>query len=507
MTDPVPPPPPQRVTHPTAAAEPSPLLPTAPGERQLLLDVLRGVALLGIFMVNMPTFAMPFFEAFGGPGLATDSTRNQVGWWVVTLLFQFKFISLFSLLFGAGFALQIERAQARGRPFVWTYLRRLAMLFVIGIIHALLIWYGDILVAYSILGLLLIPFARAKASTLLITGVVLLLLSSALGAGLGALEAVMARQADASTQSASEEEVAAPEHSLEVREVDGALEPDALELGSVESGSVESGSLEPGSLEPAVIEPEAAETEASSEGPLRGMDALIELQFNPTDPRWAEAETAAFRDGPFADALAFRITIWAFAIIVGLFSWLWHPAALFLIGAGLMRLGFFRPEASSLRARFAWLIIPGLALELLVPLSATRANWEDDMLSTVLAAGHAPSAVLLMLGYVGLLSILVDRAASNAVLGGTARFVAALGRMPLTAYLSESVLAALLMYWYGLGWFGSVDRIQQIGLVLLIWLGLALAANLWFRAFSYGPMEWLWRLGTYGRRGTAAPPR
>jgi len=470
-----------------AAAEGPPLNPTAPGERQLLLDVLRGVALLGIFMVNMPTFAMPFFEAFGGPTLATASTRDQAGWWIVTLLFQYKFISLFSLLFGAGFALQIEKARARGRPFVGTYLRRLALLFVIGMAHAMLIWYGDILVAYSVLGLLLIPFARAKGSTLVITGVAIMLVSAAIGAGFGALQATMGQQRFEIGERASSEQQGQDAH-VGI-ELDAAGEEPLAAEESLEAG-VASDELE--GARPSIGE--------ATDAPLRGFDALMALQFNPVDPRWAAAETAAFRDGPFVDAFAFRATIWAFAITVGIVSWLWHPASVFLIGAGLMRLGFFKPQASSTRARFAWLIIPGLALEFLVPWTAARDNWQGGLLSSMLTAGHGPSAVLLTLGYVGLLSILVDRSARGVTLLAVARVVAALGRMPLTAYLLESVIAALLMYWYGLGWFGSIDRVNLIWLVLIIWLGLAIFANLWFRVFSFGPMEWLWRLGTYGPR-------
>lgn len=442
---------------------PTSLRPVAPAERQLLLDVLRGVALLGIFMVNMPTFAMPFFEAFGSPALVDGPARDRIAWWIVSLFFQFKFVTLFSLLFGAGFAMQLERAQARGRPFIWTYLRRLGVLCLIGLVHALLIWYGDILVAYSILGLLLLPFARVRGRVLVAAGIAIVVVSAILGGLFGALQAVMAEQPW-------------PTEEAMVVEVD-------LEDGQEIEFEADTA---PGDA-------------ASAPAPPRGLDALIAAQFNPLDPLWTEGETMAFRDGPFLDALIFRTTIWALAIVVGLFTWLWHPAGVFLIGAGLMRLGFFRPESAALRARCAWLTIPGLALEAVVPWVTQRGGWSGDLASMVLASAHAPSAVLLSIGYVGLISIAVDAAGRRGALHVVARFIGNAGRMPLTVYLAESVLAGALMYWWGLGWFGSVDRLSQIGLVLAIWLALAAFANLWFRGFTYGPMEWVWRVGTYGR--------
>jgi uncharacterized protein len=63
----------------------------------------------------------------------------------------------------------------------------------------------------------------------------------------------------------------------------------------------------------------------------------------------------------------------------------------------------------------------------------------------------------------------------------------------------ETLIATTLMYWYGLGWFGDVSRVQQLGLVAVIYLGLIVAATLWLIPFSIGPFEWLWRTLTYGR--------
>ena len=441
-----------------------PLGPTAPHERILLLDVLRGVALLGIFMVNMPLFAFTMFEGFGGPGLIDATPRDRLGWWIVAVIFQFKFISMFSLLFGAGFALQVGRATARGRSPAITYLRRLGSLFCIGILHPLLLWCGDILVAYSITGLILLPFARVSGRTLVVVGVCVLLVSGVVGGGLGAMQSIMMSKTYAAMEAEAEADLPAEEW----------------------------------------IEAEGTDMDAGEEAsePPRGFNGLLQMQFNPMHPDWVDAESAAFREGPFRDAFAFRVTLWGFAIIAGVFGWLWHVAGVFLIGAGLMRLGFFAPEAARARARCAWLVIPGLAFEFLAAWLAARSGWSGDVLSATVGGAHGPTAVMLTLGYVGLISMAVDASRGCGGALAVSRFIANTGRMALTVYLSESLIAAAIMYWWGLAWFGTIDRLSLIGMVALIWLGLAIFANLWFKAFRIGPMEWVWRMATYGGTGS-----
>src|SRR5690606_3646859 len=118
------------------------LAPTGARERIGLLDGLRGLALLGIFIVNIEWFSRPWQE-FGNGVAQGLAGIDHVSAWLVHVFVAGKFWVLFSLLFGVGFALMRERAQASGRP-VRLYLRRLAVLFVLGIAHALLAWVGDI---------------------------------------------------------------------------------------------------------------------------------------------------------------------------------------------------------------------------------------------------------------------------------------------------------------------------------------------------------------------------
>jgi uncharacterized protein len=158
--------------------------PTQPDERIDIIDVLRGLALFGIIAANMRGFAGPLYTYF----------RPEVMWnthldfWVqafVDTFIQGKFIVIFAFLFGVGFALQFIRAEKRHGQFIPVYRRRLLALILIGGLHQLLFWWGDVLVTYALGGFLMIWFRKRKSKTILIW--VLSLMFAPMAGGLGYL--------------------------------------------------------------------------------------------------------------------------------------------------------------------------------------------------------------------------------------------------------------------------------------------------------------------------------
>lgn len=123
------------------------------------LDVLRGFALLGIFMVNFGYFTQPLQSIALGPDPGLSGANRAVEVLIATL-FQGKFVALFSMLFGAGFVLMAGRAAERSAPFWGAYLRRLLILGAFGLAHLLLVWSGDILLVYALCALVMILFFR-----------------------------------------------------------------------------------------------------------------------------------------------------------------------------------------------------------------------------------------------------------------------------------------------------------------------------------------------------------
>ncbi len=151
------------------------LTPVQPGERIEVLDILRGFALFGILLVNMDLFINPI-QSLLRPVTAGSSQTDLAVSFFVKFIGEGKFYSLFSFLFGYGFAILFLRSEEKGISFKALVSRRFFVLLLIGLIHAYLIWVGDILFMYSLLGFLLILFRKSKPKTLLIWAFVLLAL-------------------------------------------------------------------------------------------------------------------------------------------------------------------------------------------------------------------------------------------------------------------------------------------------------------------------------------------
>ena len=125
---------------------------TPAGERLVALDVVRGAALFGVFLVNLPSFAMSSDVAYEPP---SSGGADTAAWFVLVALGMMKCVALFSLLFGAGLALQADRAERTGRAFASFYPRRLLVLGLVGLAHGVFLFLGDILFAYALAGTLL----------------------------------------------------------------------------------------------------------------------------------------------------------------------------------------------------------------------------------------------------------------------------------------------------------------------------------------------------------------
>jgi uncharacterized protein len=184
------------------------LAPVQEESRIKSLDVVRGFALLGILAVNAAFFAAPY-QAARNPLLAPLEVDADTlwSWFVMHVVFDFKMITLFSMLFGASLYLVGGETGDAARGAVLR--RRLAWMAVFGIIHGALIWYGDILLAYALTGLL-VMFARSwRPNTLFVGGGVLIVASTLVYSGLGAM--VQYQPADAIAQARADAWAPPPE--------------------------------------------------------------------------------------------------------------------------------------------------------------------------------------------------------------------------------------------------------------------------------------------------------
>jgi uncharacterized protein len=412
--------------------------PTPATERIASIDFVRGVALLGILLVNVTSFFGPVATLFEPSLVVGMATPDRAAYLLVVSLCQGKFISLFSMLFGYGLLGQIERAAGAGRSPGKFVLRRLGTLAVFGLLHALAVWYGDVLFVYAVLGGWLLLARGAKARSLLKAAVVLLAVSAGLRAGLELLNTLS---------------------------------------------------------EPRTVRPMSAAP--LPDGP-RGLGAMLQAGPLPVSPVWVQAEVAAYRDGPWHDAQLFRLAQWLFNMLTVALAGGWQVLGMFFLGAALWRVRFFDPSQSGLRVRVLLVCLPlGAALEG-VAAGFYRAGLTDRLAWAAGSGIQGLAVCVLPAGYLAGLALLADR------LPAWLRTpVASAGRMALTVYLLESVLATALAYHWGLRLFGVVGARTQLLLGLAIWVGLVLFAWAYLRFFEQGPLERLWRRLEYGPRRSA----
>jgi uncharacterized protein len=147
---------------------PNPVIPLAPisaNERIAFLDILRGIALWGVLASNMIGVSSP--DIHFAPSLIWTDSVSRIVAFLLDVLVSEKFITIFAVLFGIGFAIQMERAASRGLVSLAGYRRRLLVLLLFGLINGLFIWAGDILVTYAVFGLLLLLFRNSSQKTIL----------------------------------------------------------------------------------------------------------------------------------------------------------------------------------------------------------------------------------------------------------------------------------------------------------------------------------------------------
>lgn len=165
--------------------------PVRPNERNRAIDALRGFALLGILVMNIPVYGLSHFAFMTPPIDGGFAGADYAAWLGSHLFFDLKMMAIFSMLFGAGFMLMLDRAAARGRSAVGTYYRRIGWLAVIGLLHAYVFWYGDILFTYALCGAVLYPLRRLPAVWLAVIAAALMSVAILASVGMGAMFSLM----------------------------------------------------------------------------------------------------------------------------------------------------------------------------------------------------------------------------------------------------------------------------------------------------------------------------
>ena len=413
-----------------------PVGPTPSGNRIVALDVLRGFALLGILLINIIGFGGIASLGHEWTGFADQAVQE-----LLNFFGRGKFLSLFSILFGIGFAMQIARLEEKTGHYLWTYSRRLFFLYLFGVAH--LVLATDVLNRYAICGALLLLFGKVSLKALLLWALLLMPLPY-------------------------------------------------LHLAIVSTLATDE--------TPSQVQEEAEQIEQQTNQQVENEDEDIDSDFG-WDRYTEERAVRAYSDGDLAEVLTFNIEFSVSRLTSSWVNYLWdlsYPLSLMLVGLIIGRrkiLERIHEEIPLLRKAF-WLGLGfGIAgTWISQALSAAMTGWD--------AWGWFASNVLwvlaawsLALGYGAGIVLLLQRDFWKNCLAP----LQAVGRLALTNYLLQTLICTTLFNAYGFGLYGKLGPAAAALLAIAIYSLQVALSVLWTGRFRFGPAEWLWRSATYGR--------
>ena len=536
------------------------LFPVTRSERIESLDVVRGFALLGIFLMNIEFFN----RSLMGIGEGMPPGLTGVDWfasWFVAYFIQGKFWTIFSLLFGMGFAVMLARAERAERAFMRPYLRRIVGLAVIGALHYLFVWQGDILFSYALAagGLLVLLYAKWKRVVLALLSLIALAFVPGLGKA-GQIAGSLAFIGLVAIYLRSEKRIkigpvriplfafiylALGTLGAVVSTVLWVL-PDAPEDARLPVTIVTAFILLTAYLSGRYHDP--VERRPPRLGlaifivPTLMVSAMGAVQYlSPPDPDDAIVAQMAGLPAPTDVAIVpptapldddakqkrierveqltehlerkrteervltsgtYREVVWwrakQFPERIANDSGLAVFAiGLFLIGFWFVRSGVMENASAHLRL-FRRLAWYGLPLGIGIGLLGSLIATSYDPASST--DGFQLARGLAMLGSLpaclGYIGLIVVALHGNTAFGRSLRVLAPAGRMALTNYVMQSVISTLVFYGYAGAQWG-LARSWQIVFVLGVFALQVAASHWWLARFRYGPLEWIWRAFTY----------
>jgi uncharacterized protein len=498
-------------------------MPVISNQRLESLDLLRGIALFGILVVN----ALQYFQPLGLANMPIRFVPEDDAMWpvwgLIHALFDMKFLTIFSLLFGLGFALQWERAQqGDDGSFKCLYLRRLLILAMFGLVHGVFLYAADVLVVYAVAGLVLLAFAAKDAGKLMRGGLILLLISVSFNdmletpsAGLALRPILLYWTAFVGTMLLVRK-TSTPVYlvvALLMTAGGSALYHLDGDNGYL-SGPEYQLALELQRKQGRVDRNIALDrSRVEIDGQLLPMPPSRELQAQAFAGE-VEAPTLtflAYSSGPYGMETRARVDDFTIILLFGLIYFGWRTLGLYLIAAGLMKWGLVSIRNEGLWRRATWVGLGiGLPVSVITTVAWGQSYQAQNILTEIAPILHDLSSLLLATGLVGV--ALLWGISSKFMFLKTA--FCNVGRVALSNYLGQSLIMSLLAGGYGLGWYGRLTHAELLGLSLLVFIILVAFSTLWLRRYRYGPLEWLWRCGTYwkilpnkiDRKGSSATP-
>ncbi|NDI34274.1 DUF418 domain-containing protein [Chengkuizengella sediminis] len=398
--------------------------PTQPQERVVILDILRGFAILGILISNMPYFQ--------SPQIYNDLLVDKI--WIhawdpyidklYVALIKGKFYTMFSFLFGLGFILFIQRAERSiNKPRI-LFARRMLVLLGIGIIHAIFIWWGDILVIYALIGFILLFFYKSSPKVLLTWAIGLVTVYNVLNYLL-------------------------------------------VSLMVPKENAVDTGSI----------------THASN-GILENMKSSLNH----------------YGEGTLTEIILQNINDWLYIFPSSMISALFLILPMFLLGAYFGKRSIFVRMNEHLylfKKIWIWSLIFGFTLQMVKLWASNYLTANPESIYTFwYFVGVTIGDPLVCFFYLTSIVLLFQKQ----VFKNLFTHISRVGRMALSHYLFQSVICSFIFYNIGLGLYGDIGFGLGLLIALIIYSVQLWFSLIWFKKYQYGPLEWIWRMLTYGSK-------
>ena len=423
--------------------------PVSQNERIIILDALRGMAILGILLMNIPGFSLAVPSGWDPSVLNEAGTINYKLWYFVEWFPEGTQRAIFSLLYGAGIILFMKRQEQKldGVKPLEYFIRRSLWLMVFGLINAwVLLWWGDILFDYACYGMIMVVFRNLPVKSLLIGAVVCFLL-------------MVARDNR--------------DLYLEKKVITRGEQVAAIDTTKVKLTDKQKGQLE----------------------------AMNEFKDKQTHAKKVERNEKSKQQvtGSYEDLYEYRTNNYLGALIRYLYMSIWDVLFFMFLGMAFLKTGILTGEAS---VKYYWIMaVLGLGLGLLLsyyrikPMIQYQFN-EFEYMKNVKIETYTISRALRSLGIFGAVMLLFK----SGFFKWFFTLMRPVGQMAFTNYLTQSLICGIIFYGVGFGYYGSLQRYEVYLVVGAIWVLQIIWSHVWLRYFRFGPLEWCWRSLTYWKK-------
>jgi uncharacterized protein len=452
------------------------------------IDVLRGIAVLGILVISIWEFG-----GFSANKQAFFRTGTHGGNYnllsFVTIVFEGKMRALFSIVFGAGIILYVSKKDHPSTlAYPDLYIRRMLWLMIFGVFNAIvLLWPGDILFQYAALGILLFPFWRMSKKSLLVAAILATLVYCG--------KNYWSYSDDKKTY---KKFLVVSEVEKKFASADTATKQKIDSLLKIKNNDPLSNKLVDDTLlkrhKNDTLTRQHTRDKQAWEGMVKG------LKYDSTGDN---AENKAMRSGSYTKIWnhllgksQFKESYWLYRIGI------WDIGSIMFLGMALLGFGFFSDRFSIKK----YLVIAAPCIVIGLLLAWFRNHYEDIKLADYakyIDKNFIPydqffpmERFLLAIGYAALILSLIR---AN-ILRWLWQMFATAGRMAFTNYFLQTIICTIFFYGYGLGYFGRLSQLELYFAVAETWLVLIVFSLIWLKYFTMGPVEWLWRSLVYWKK-------